>query len=140
LLQPSYAFLEKVERTFNQQLDDYTDILYYTPELLREVYPEMLAFLAQLVDSQPVKREKDKDRERRKSSKKKKGDREKQERRAIASDVYNNADHILDNNALFECLMKRRELRTLFGDADLLPNFSPLTAILLKINDQFNRL
>lgn len=100
----------------------------------------MLAFLAQLVDSQPVKREKDKDRERRKSSKKKKGDREKQERRAIASDVYNNADHILDNNALFECLMKRRELRTLFGDADLLPNFSPLTAILLKINDQFNRL
>ena len=31
--------MEKVERTFNQQLDDYTDILYYTPELLREVYP-----------------------------------------------------------------------------------------------------
>jgi hypothetical protein len=39
LLQPSYAFMEKVERTFNQQLDDYTDILYFTPELLREVYP-----------------------------------------------------------------------------------------------------
>ena len=38
----------------------------------------MLAFLAQLVDSQPIKREKDKDRERRKSFKKKKGDREKQ--------------------------------------------------------------
>ncbi len=100
----------------------------------------MLAFLAQLVDSQPIKQEKDKEREKRKSSKKKKGDREKQERRAVALEVYNNTEHILDNNALFECLMKRRELRALFGESDELPTFSPLTTILLKINDQFNRL
>jgi hypothetical protein len=42
-------------------------------------------------------------------------EREKQERRVLAEHVYNNSDHIMDNASLFETLMKRRELKTLFG-------------------------
>lgn len=84
-MHPSYDFFEKVERIFNQQFDDYVDVLYYTPELLQEIYPEMLGFLALLVESQPAKREKEKEREKRKSSKKKKIEKEKAERRAIAA-------------------------------------------------------
>jgi hypothetical protein len=75
----------------------------------------MLTFISLLVESQPARKEKEKEREKRKSSKKKKIEKDKTEKRAVATDVYSNSEHIFDNNALFEVIMKRKELRTLFG-------------------------
>lgn len=46
----------------------------------------------------------------------------------------------MDNAALFDMIMKRRELKSLFGDASLLSSFTPLITILNKLNDEFNRL
>jgi hypothetical protein len=133
---PSYEFFEKVERLYSTQYDEYADILYFTPELLKAIYPDMLAFLAQLVESAPAGK-KDKDKKEKKSSKKKKNEKEKAEKKGPLDAVL---DHIFDNNALFETVLKRKELRALFGDPELLPNFAPLIKVTLKINDQFNRL
>lgn len=116
-------------------------MLYYTPEMLKETYPEMVVFLSQLAESQSVKKEvkdKEKDKEKKKIPKKKKNDKEKSDKKLIEETAK--SDCIFDNNALFETIMKRKELNSLFGDAASLPTFTPLLKIIAKISDQFNRL
>lgn len=84
--QPTYDFFEQVERIYSAQLDEYSDVLYYTPEMLKEIYPEMVVFLSQLAESQSVKKEvkdKEKEKDKKKISKKKKNDKEKSDKKLI---------------------------------------------------------
>lgn len=139
--QPTYEFFEQVERIYCAQLDEYSDVLYYTPEILREIYPEMIVFLSQLAESQSIKKEvrdKEKEKDKKKASKKKKNDKDKSDKKLLEEAAK--SDYIFDNNALFETIMKRKELNSLFGDAASLPTFTPLLKIIAKISDQFNRL
>lgn len=91
-LVPEFGFFERVFTVFQNQSEDFIDLLTFLPNLLTKIYPETLDFMARLLESQAgAKKEKEK-----KKSKKKKSHEKNQ-----ASIGYEDANPILDSAGLF---------------------------------------
>ena len=116
---PDFGFLDKVCGCFHAQNEEYIDLLAYLPALLKTVYPEALAFLAKLLESQPVVR---KEREKKKN-------RKKRDKQTGPEDAV----PMLDLPQLFEFFRKEKAYASILGDPSQLDSFDQLLKIVLRL-------